>query len=116
MPGFVRFPFNVHSISMAQALLLIIFASNADSGRSAFSSSGRLIIAHSSDIGSLDVDDIHVCLEKRLDRSLSRIQTDWNRPEDTGHDDSVTRFDQVDQFVVCAQRNGMRCLSVRNGI
>ena len=56
--------------------------------------------------------DVNVSLEQSLDGTLPRVDSDWIAPKDARHLYPVTRFAHIDKFLICAQGNGVRGLSI----
>jgi hypothetical protein len=62
------------------------------------------------------MDDIDIGLEEALERSLTRIDADRDASEDTSQNESVAGFRNIDEFIVDTQRDGVRCLTIRDRI
>ncbi len=62
------------------------------------------------------MNDVHICLEEGLDRSLFGVQPDGDGTKYTGDCYSIAWLGEVDEFVVETERDGMWRLTVRDGI
>lgn len=63
-----------------------------------------------------DVNDVQVGFEETLDDPLPRIDSDRHAPEDACDDDAISGLDDVHEFVVHAQTDGMGSLAVWHGV
>jgi hypothetical protein len=62
------------------------------------------------------VHDVEVRLKEGLDDSLTRVEANGDRAEDAGEGNAVAGLDEVDEFVIEAERDGVRGLAIGDGI
>jgi hypothetical protein len=97
-------------------LLSVVLHTDSDDTTTVIGGTGRTVDAHALLVGLLDVKDVDVGLEERLDDSLLRVEADGDGAEDTGDGDTVSGFDGVDKLVVKTKRHSVRGLTVGNGV
>jgi hypothetical protein len=97
-------------------LIGIIVSSDPYASRWAFFSSSGGIVPHPLDIGPLDVDNIDIGLEQGFDGSLSWIDSNGDRSENTSNQYSVSWFRQVDKFVIDTQGDSVGSLTIGDSI
>jgi hypothetical protein len=97
-------------------LIGIIVSSDSYTSRWAFFSSSGGIVPHPLDIGPLDVDNIDIGLEQGFDGSLSWIDSNGDRSENTSNQYSVSWFRQVDKFVIDTQGDSVGSLTIGNSV
>lgn len=101
-------------LGLGRALLVVLLAADADDALAhpALAAARAEINAEALLVAALDVDDVEVGLEERLDDALLGVDADGDAAEDAGDLDPVAGLGDVDELVVDAEADGMRRLTV----
>jgi hypothetical protein len=107
----------VHLLLLLGTILaLLVLSANADDAPPVVGGASRAVDAHAPLVRLLDVNDVEVGFEKRLDDALLGVEAYGDRAEDTGEVDAVSGLDEVDELVVEAEGDGVGGLSIGNGV